>query len=101
MNQEYKGYFLVESKRHGKCVKGRKKSTSIQIRKYNIDGSYLLKKQISYEKNNKEAQLKAIEKAKNLIDEWLDEFKTDFYCGNFQSGINRCDEQCASCADSV
>lgn len=65
---EYKGYTIVESERHGKAVKGTKKTTSIQVREPMGNG-YLLKKQISYPIHDYDKKQKAIEKAKKYVDE--------------------------------
>jgi hypothetical protein len=104
-SETYKGFVLCESKRHGKCVKGRKKTTSIQIRDVrNVFDGYFLKKQISYPVGNIEKRDESIEKAKDFVDAIIDkeiEGLGDFYCGNLQSGIEQCNEQCAGCADNT
>jgi len=67
--ENYKNFQLWESDRHGKDVKGTKLTSSIQIRDYRVREGYLLVKQISFKLGNWENRLKAILKAKRLIDE--------------------------------
>lgn len=66
---EYKGYLIEESHRHGKCVKGEKKTSSIQVNLPFGNGSYLNRKNFSFPVDDLIKREKAIEKAKKFIDE--------------------------------
>lgn len=64
----YKYFNIEESTRHGKAVKGQKKTSSIQIQQPFGEG-YLLRKTISFPAHDCEKRKEAIEKAKKLIDD--------------------------------
>lgn len=71
---DYKGFYIVESARHGKACKGLKKTSSIQIRNsYDLDGSYILMKQIRFIIGDQKSKERAIVKAKEFIDKLIKE----------------------------
>lgn len=60
------GFSIWESDGHGKTVKGRKKTTSIQVREM-MTGGYLLLATFSFPIGNTEKRNAAIEKARKYI----------------------------------
>jgi hypothetical protein len=62
---------VVESRRHGKAVKGRKRTSTWQVRHYCLFGpnDYLLKKQITFIVGNEGSRTNAYAKALKFAEE--------------------------------
>ncbi len=67
----YKGFIITNTKGHGKCVSGQRKTMSIEIRENAGNDGYLVKKHFSVPINDEIKINAAIEKCKKLIDDGL------------------------------
>lgn len=64
----YKGYEIADSRGGGKAGKGCNKTATVQVREPFNSTHYLLKKQIRYKVGDPTSRFRAIQKAREFID---------------------------------
>lgn len=67
--KEINGFVIYESDRHGKNVKGGKKTTGMQVREYMDGGGYLLLHTVSFPINDVGKREAAIKRCETYINE--------------------------------